>query len=479
MLKKHKSSPHILLIFFFINYFFGDIIYNELISEIEPSVEDREKVLNFSNKLIEIITDYAESKNVDITCRLVGSMAKNTSLMGKSDIDIFMTFPLTYSEDKLKEYGLEFGNYCIEKVGGVPEIRYASHPYTTGIIDGYEVDFVPCYKISDSSELKSAVDRTILHTDYIQSHMTEDETRQVLLLKKFMGSVNTYGANYKVSGFSGYLCELLILEYHSFENVVYHAANHWHNRYRIDLEEYGTSDKFKDPLIVIDPVDKNRNVASALSMQKFSEFIVACRNFLSDPKKDYFRDRVISVSGDDLCEEFRKRGTDCYVLSFNVPDLPDDVIYPQINKTMNSFVKVSEMYDFRVIENSYYIDSDNIAHIILEYEFSRLSNVKIHNGPQIRFHENGVNFKNKYPNAYIRGNKWISISERKYTSVPEMIENIVKKENRSILKLGKNVKDEITENYVLSSVFDLIDEENNEDYEQLFMHLFPDYKLVR
>lgn len=428
---------------------------------------------------MKIIKDYADKKNVEVNCRLVGSMAKNTSLMDKADIDIFMTFPLTYSEEKLKEYGLEFGQHCIEEVKGKQEIRYASHPYVTGLIDEFEVDFVPCYNIKDACELKSAVDRTILHTDYVQSHLTSDEANQVLLLKKFMTSVNTYGANSKVNGFSGYLCELLILKYHSFENVIENAANKWHNRYKIDLENYGTANNYKDPLIVIDPVDKNRNVAAALSMQKFSEFIVACRNFLNNPQKEYFEDKKIDVTKEDLIRKFSARNTKCYVLSFNVPQLPDDVIYPQVNKTMQSLINVSEIYDFNVIESNFYIDCENKAHIILEYDVDELSNVKIHHGPIVKYRENGFNFKKKYPDAYIKNDKWIAISERKYKTVREMIENIVKEENRSILKLGKNIKDEITHNYVLDTVENVIKEEKKEDLENIFMHLHPDYKLFR
>ena len=428
---------------------------------------------------MKIIQDYADEKNIEINCRLVGSMAKKTSLMDKADIDIFITFPLTYSEEDLKKYGLEFGQYCIEKVNGKQEIRYASHPYVTGIIDNYEVDFVPCYNIKDASELKSAVDRTILHTDYVQGHLSDDEAKEVLLLKKFMTSVNTYGANSKVNGFSGYLCELLILKYHSFENVVKNAADKWHNQYKIDLENYGTSNNYKDPLIVIDPVDKNRNVAAALSMQKYSEFIVACRNFLNNPKKEYFKDKKINVEKENLISEFNERATKCYMLSFNVPELPDDVIYPQVNKTMNSFISVSEMYDFKMLETNFYIDSKNKAHIILEYEINELPNVKIHNGPQVKFKENGLNFKKKYPNAYIKHNKWISISERKYKNVEEMIENVVKKENRSILKMGKNIKDEITYNHSLENIENIIKKTKEEDLENIFMHIHPDYKLIR
>lgn len=428
---------------------------------------------------MKIIKDYADRNNVDVNCRLVGSMAKNTSLMDKADIDIFMTFPLSYPEEDLKKYGLEFGRHCIEEVNGKQEIRYASHPYVTGIIDEFEVDFVPCYNIKDAGELKSAVDRTILHTDYVQSHLKEKEAGQVLLLKKFMTCVNTYGANSKVNGFSGYLCELLILKYHTFENVVEAAANKWHNRYKIDLENYGTSGNYKDPLIVIDPVDKNRNVAAALSMQKFSEFIIACRNFLDNPKKEFFEDKKIDVKKEELMAEFNERNTKCYVLSFNVPQLPDDVIYPQVNKTMQSLINVSKIYDFNIIEGNFYIDNNNIAHIILEYDVDRLSNVKIHHGPVVKYKENGLNFKRKYPNAYIKNDKWIAISERKYKSVEEMIENIVKKENRSILKLGKNIKDEITNNYRLDTVGSVLKNEKIEDLENIFMHLHPDYKVSR
>ena len=455
------------------------IIYEQILKDIEPSVEDRQKIIDFSDKLMNIINEYANTKNVDIKCRLVGSMAKKTSLIDKADIDIFMTFPLSYSEDELKEYGLEFGKKCIEEVNGKQEIRYASHPYVTGLIDGYEVDFVPCYDIRDSSQLKSAVDRTILHTDYVQKHLTDEEANQVLLLKKFMTSVNTYGANFKVSGFSGYLCELLILKYHTFDNVAEEAASKWKNGFMIDLEDYGTAPKFNAPFIVDDPVDKNRNVAAALSMQKLSEFIVACRNYLENPSEEYFKDKRINATKEELLSEFNKRGTECYVLSFKVPDLPDDVIYPQIKKTMNSFVKVSQMYDFDIIENNYYIDSENYAHIIFEYEVDRLSNVKIHHGPMVRYREDGFKFKNKYPNAYVKNNQWISISERKYKTVMEMIENIIKKENRSILKLGKNVTDEITSNSTFESVYNVIDNEREEDYVNLFMHLNPDYRLIR
>ena len=90
----------------------------------------------------------------------------------------------------------------------------------------------------------------------------------------------TYGSEFKVGGFAGYLCELLIIKYGSFEETL-KAATNWQYGHIIDLEDYGTGGQFNDPLIMIDPTDKNRNVGAALRLNKFSEFIQSARNYLS------------------------------------------------------------------------------------------------------------------------------------------------------------------------------------------------------
>lgn len=454
-------------------------IYNDILNEIKLSEKQRDELLSFSDNLMNIIREHANENDIDVECRLVGSLAKKTSLINKADIDIFMSFPLEYSEDKLKEYGLMLGEYCINKVGGKSEKRYASHPYMTGIIENQEIDFVPCYRIKDSCELKSAVDRTILHTDYIQSHMSDKEADEVLLLKKFMSSVNTYGANYKVSGFSGYLCELLILKYHSFENVIESASTKWKNGYVIDLECFGTSDKFNTPLIAIDPVDKNRNVAAALTRQKYFEFITAARNFRENSNRKYFEHPILNTSKEELTTEFIKRSTTCVMLTFNVPELPTDVIYPQVNKTMTSLLNFSNHYDFKVIDGKYYITQDNTAHILLEYEVGELPNIKLHHGPSIQDFKNSVKFKDKYPDAYVNENHLACITKREYTNIHDMINDLLNKENINRIKLGKDVKKEILDEFKLNYICDYIENMNEDEYEEIYEYLNRNYRLSR
>jgi len=453
--------------------------YEDVLCKIKPTDNQFKEIYDFSSKLMKIILDKASDMDLNVECRLVGSVAKKTCLIGKADVDIFMAFDLDYSEDELKSYGLDLGSYCISVVGGKTEKRYASHPYMTGLIDGYEVDFVPCYKIEDASQLKSAVDRTILHTDYIQNHLEEGQEDEVLLLKKFMTSINTYGANYKVSGFSGYLCELLVLAYGSFQDVIESAAYKWGRRLELDLEEYGTSSNFDDPLVFIDPTDANRNVAAALSTQKYNEFIVASRNFLRNPTIDYFRDRSIDVDRKYLHEGFNSRGTYCCVLSFDVPPLASDVIYPQVNKSCKSFTRVSQKYDFGVVKSSYYIRSDNKASIILEYENRTLSNIVMCNGPIVRDRVNGDNFKRKNPDAYILGDKWVVMKKRLYSCVDDMINGLIMEYDMPQLKLGKNVKKELEKGYNLCDIHEHIDRGCGDDFEELYLYLNPYHRLVR
>lgn len=454
-------------------------MYDEILKKIKSSEDKRNQILEFSNGLMDIIKDYAKKKDIDVECRLVGSVAKKTSLIGKADIDIFMSFPLEYPEEDLKDYGLMLGEYCIDKVGGRKEKRYASHPYMTGLFDEYEVDFVPCYRIRDASQLKSAVDRTILHTDYILSHMTDRQADEVLLLKKFMGCVNTYGANYKVSGFSGYLCELLILEYDSFENLIENACN-WKYRETIDLEDYKTANKFNHPLIAIDPTDANRNVSAALTRQKYSEFIIAARNFKENPSEEYFENRKINTTEEELRNLFDKRSTKTLILSFNVPQLPTDVIYPQINKTRESLVKLSNQNDFKVLEDKYYINEDkNTAHIIIEYEIDSINDSKIHYGPQVHDIENSISFNRKYPDAYVKEDKWISLTKREFTNIEDLINSMLKKENIHKIKIGKNVKNEILSEYQLIDIKEYLNDACEYDLEEIYLYLHPNYRLVR
>lgn len=437
---------------------------NTVLEIIRPTDIEIKRVKNLSYRLIEIINNYASKNGINAEAVLVGSVAKDTWLSGKADIDIFVKFPLNTSKEDLKKYGLKLGFKCIEMMHGRSKLRYASHPYVTGFIEGYEIDFVPCYSINGIHELKSAVDRTILHTEYIKKNLGENQKGEVLLLKKFMISTHIYGAEFKVGGFSGYLCELLIIYYGSFMEVLKAACEKWRHKTIIDIENYGTGGQFNEPMVVIDPTDKNRNVSAALTLQKISEFIIASRNFMQNAEEDYFFEKTVDVNKESIKSEFKDRKTRTLLIRFKPPEIPADALYPQIKKTEKSFRGVLEREDFKVFNTSSWTDEKENVIILVEFEVSCLPRIKKHFGPQIWQKKHRDVFSSKYGNkTYVEGDKWVAETEREYKDAAVFLKDVLSMNKIGILSFGKHIKKEIIEEHEIVDIFDFLYSERLND----------------
>ncbi|MDD1774797.1 MAG: CCA tRNA nucleotidyltransferase, partial [Methanobacterium sp.] len=352
--------------------------YQEILKEIKPGTDEINLIKKLASNLIKSINNTALEQGIDAQAVLVGSVAKGTWLSGKADVDIFIKFPLNTPEDTLKKDGVFLGRKCIEDMNGTFEFRYASHPYITGLIKGFEIDFVPCYDIKRTKKIKSAVDRTIPHTQYVKKHLKAEEADEVLLLKCFMKTIDTYGSEFKVGGFAGYLCELLVLHYKTFLRVLESASDDWKPGYSIDLAGYGTTENFKEPLIVVDPVDPDRNVAAALTLEKMSEFIAASRHFLKTKSISYFKPNPININLNKIKDLFKGRGTKTLIISFKAPDIPADALYPQINKTTNSTRKLVNKNGFILYDSASWTDEKEKIVILLEFEVWKLPRIRKH-----------------------------------------------------------------------------------------------------
>src|SRR6201982_534539 len=102
----------------------------------------------------------------------------------------------------------------------------------------------------------------------MQTHIAPELRREARLLKKFAKGIGTYGAEIKIGGFSGMLIDTLVLYYQSFMETLSHASSGSRGTLlEIGKPESVVSLKENDPnvdLIVIDPVDPNRNLAAAV-----------------------------------------------------------------------------------------------------------------------------------------------------------------------------------------------------------------------
>jgi tRNA nucleotidyltransferase (CCA-adding enzyme) len=449
--------------------------YKDILDEIKPTKDSSNEIKSIADRVISIIEKKAIEEGFEVKVQLTGSISKGTWLSGNADIDIFITFPLEVSMKELKEKGLALAEYCNTVLNGKSFKQYASHPYLNIHLGDYSIDVVPAYDIEDGKQLKSAVDRTTLHTKYILENLKENQKDEVLLLKKFMKEIKVYGSDFKTGGFAGYLAELLIINYGSFENTL-KEANIWRENTVIDIEKYGTYSLFKDKLIVIDPTDKNRNVAAAVTEDKLSEFITGSRNFIENPKKEYFYPlKRLNKSKDDILNIFKDRQTKTIAIYFNIPSIPPDNIYPQLKKTTDSLKEKLDEIGFTVVGISYWSDEKEIAILIIELDSWTLGKYEKNIGPKIWYKKACQQFSSTHKDAFLENSYLVEKKIRKYTNPEDFINFVFKENNINILKIGKNLKSYIINSYEIVNINDLfsINLGNNEfsNNEEFLNHL--------
>ena len=145
-----------------------------------------------------------------------------------------------------------------------------------------------CYAVESAADIRSAVDRTPFHTGYLEGRV-EPVADDVRLAKAFLDGVGAYGSDLRTRGFSGYLTELLVLEYGGFRPLLEAAAD-WSPPVRLDPEDHAEA-SFEDPLAVVDPTDPERNVAAVCSARNVGRLLHYARDLLADPRIDLFEPR--------------------------------------------------------------------------------------------------------------------------------------------------------------------------------------------
>ncbi len=391
-------------------------ILNEIISAVVPDQALREEVEKASADLVSIVRGEAASYGMDLDVRLVGSVAKDTYL-GDPDIDVFILFPESTSRETLESVGLSIGRKAVEG-----EERYAEHPYIHGVFKGFQVDLVPCYKLANALHIKSAVDRTPFHTDYILTNLRPEQHDQVRLLKQFLKGIGVYGADAKVSGFSGYIAELLILRYHDFDGTI-SAGSAWTAGTVLSLA--GESDGgFRTPLVFIDPVDRNRNVASALSMDSFATFVRACGQYtIQNDRRFFFPNPLETFETNEIAKRLDRLGSKVVAVRAERPDLTDDNLYPQMQRTSEGLNGLLDQYGFKVMDHTY-LAGDVITFVIM-LESDRLSDCMLHLGPPV-WVANSEKFLERWEvegasPPFIKDGRWAVMADREHTYASDLL----------------------------------------------------------
>jgi tRNA nucleotidyltransferase (CCA-adding enzyme) len=260
-----------------------------------------------------------------------------------------------------------------------------------------------------------------------------------------MKGIGVYGAEIKVGGFSGYLCELLILHHTTFNNVLETAAA-WKNPWILDFAKYytGREDEipklFEELLVVVDPVDKGRNVASAVRQERLMEFVAASRQFLQHPGHGFFYPPPTKVFTErQLVKNMQARGTALIFIKFVTAKTVQDILWGQLYRTQRSLRNLLSQNDFGVVNDSVYSDEENLNFLVFELEHRFLPQSKKHFGPPIEKRRESEDFLRKYLTSpsttsgpRIENDRWIVHVKRKQNDAVELFRTNLKDGGRPV-----------------------------------------------
>jgi len=417
-----------------------------VIREISPTPEEEENVNRVARELLEKVASTARDMGISIEPLIVGSVAKGTFLRDP-DIDLFIQFSTSTSREALEQQGLALGM----KVLPHGRKQYAEHPYVQGEFRGFDAEIVPCFAVTDPSQKMSAVDRTPFHTSFIAANLGPRQKGEVRLLKRFLKGIGAYGAEEAVRGFSGYLSELLVIRYGTFRGVL-EASARWSESMRLDagvaVADTHAVTTHGEPLVFLDPVDPARNVASALSTEKYALFIHASQSYLAEPSRLFFfpnPPRAFPLAA--LRSLVRKRGTELVGILLRTPQVIPDIYFSQLRKFERAVRALCEENGFAVIHSAFFELGEQTI-FLFEFEVFRLPAVRSHRGPPVgnpresEFHAKWKASPQRLGALHIVDGLWAVDVAREFTVAEHLI-----RERMSTLSLGKHLNEEVKKGF--------------------------------
>ena len=333
-----------------------DTFKKELKEKIIPTAEENTKNAKVESSVINGINDYAKDK-YDGKINFVetqGSFAKGTDLAGSSDLDIFVGFDYGVSVKDMEKIVLELGDNVLKPISDKGEYKImngADKKYPESYVDGVEVQIIGTTDVTldqikngmnnkdkgITDGMKTATDRSPHHTRFMKEALKGKE-EDVRMVKKFFKDAGVYDASIAKQGFSGFSTEVLVHNLGSFDNVLEFFAD-----FKKGSVIGETSRKFKTPLVMVDPIDENRNLASAFSHGDEDSSTIPNKNL----------GRLIktaqSVIKDGKMPEITSTEEDSITMDFNIDNsIERNEVYSQLYKYANSTAKQFDKNNFGV-----------------------------------------------------------------------------------------------------------------------------------
>lgn len=410
-------------------------IEEEVLKAVKPGKLQEYLLRMLYKRLHSVLVECLKKNRLKAEVKPVGSFAKDTYTRDKWELDVFILFE-DVDDSWILQYSEEFLRSCLSKHFPTV-IKYAQHPYVTVTLLGMEADIVPALKLDSPRRNGLGVERTPFHTEYVMSKLDACMRDDVRLLKAFFKGIGVYGAETRVRGFSGYLTELLIVHYGSFEKLLQEASR-WRPPVYIDIEEIGDREllkkKYKDsPMIVVDPVDPERNAAAAVSLKSLSTFVLASRLYLRRPSREFF----YPFTGETMVKPYGflvlVECTGDYATS------PPESVWGKAKRGARDLFETIKQYGFQPLYYTVYTDESKYVRIELVSLENELPHVEVAMGPHAWDSIEGVvafikkRQKEGYPVWIEEDGRLYGLRTRKVRSLADIVTRWISERATSIL----------------------------------------------
>ena len=358
-------------------------VFDRAYSIFVSSQREKSRLDKIAEELMGLLNKNASNKKVNVEFRFSGSYAKGTWIKNESDIDIFAIFN---SEGEMKNLSSLVPKNFIPAFG--------TRKYFKGLFNGIKVEIVPVLRFSDINLVENSIDLSTLHSNYINSSLSNSQKKDVIILKAFCKANNCYGSETYMHGFSGYSLEVLIKEFGSFAALM-EAVNSWKPPILIGK----TSNKNIYPIFLSDPTNIKRNICASVNEENLSKFVLAMKRFYLSPSFDFFIKKSIKTN---VLKEVKERGTKLFIFNTKIIE-PRDVFLSKYVKNLDKLIKELKAEDIEIY--SFDVDfNEKSAILFLQVKNVPKAKTKIVYGPDVFSAADIIkNFINVHKKVFIVG----------------------------------------------------------------------------
>jgi len=429
-------------------------LLKEVVDEIKPSREYEKEILDKVDSTISKI-----NKRLKYGKAVLGGSGAKGTFLKTFDADIFVKFNYGKYKDKDKELS-DILEKALKRIFKRVARLHGSRDYFQLKAGGSTFEIIPILDIKKAEQAKNITDVSPLHAKWVLKSVkikdfqdTKNAKRflvhknlrdEMRLVKQFCKANGVYGAESHIMGFSGYICEILSVYYGSFLKLVRSAAK-WKDKEVIDaagyykrkdvFRELNTS-KLGSPLIVIDPVQADRNAAAALSIKNFNIFRNACKRFIKKPSKAFFIIKKFSI--ENIIK--KNKNKKIVFLEIKSPSGKKDVVGCKLVKALEFINKELAEEGFKVFKYGWNWDKKAIFYFVLDKKILSENVEKI--GPPIKIKEHVKQFKKKHKKIIVKKGRVFALDTRKYREAEKLIKALFKhqylKEKVKDIKIKSN-----------------------------------------